>query len=65
MALDVASFRADSRLVLVPVTVVDRRGAIVNGLTSDAFTLTEDGVRQEYAPSAKRMPPSRWESCWT
>ena len=40
------AFRADSTLVLVPVTVVDRRGSIVNGLASDAFVLTEDGVRQ-------------------
>ena len=44
---EVAAFRADSTLVLVPVTVVDRRGSIVNGLASDAFTLTEDGVRQQ------------------
>jgi Ca-activated chloride channel family protein len=43
----VPDFRADGRLVLVPVTVVDHRGAIVNGLASDAFTLTEDGVRQQ------------------
>jgi Ca-activated chloride channel family protein len=42
----VPDFRADSTLVLVPITVVDRRGAIVNGLSSEAFTLTEDGVRQ-------------------
>ena len=42
-----AAFRSDSALVLVPVTVVDHRGAIVNGLASDAFTLTEDGVRQQ------------------
>jgi Ca-activated chloride channel family protein len=41
------AFRADSRLVLVPVAVVDRRGAIVNGLASNAFTLTENGVRQQ------------------
>ena len=40
------AFRADGTLVLVPVTVIDRRGAIVNGLASDAFTLTEDGMRQ-------------------
>ena len=40
------AFRADGTLVLVPVTVVDRRGAMVNGLGSGAFTLTEDGVRQ-------------------
>lgn len=43
---DKATFRADGTLVLVPVTVVDRRGAVVNGLASDAFTLTEDGVQQ-------------------
>lgn len=39
-------FSADSTLVLVPVTVVDRRGAVVNGLASGAFTVTEDGARQ-------------------
>lgn len=44
---EASTFRADSTLVLVPITVVDRRGAIVNGLPSDAFTLTEDGVRQQ------------------
>ena len=41
------AFRADSTLVLVPVAVVDRRGAVVNGLARDAFTLAEDGVRQQ------------------
>jgi Ca-activated chloride channel family protein len=45
-AADVSAFRVDSKLVVVPVTVVDRRGAIVNGLSSDAFTLTEEGVQQ-------------------
>jgi Ca-activated chloride channel family protein len=44
---EVPAFRADSTLVLVPVAVVDRGGAIVNGLGSNAFTLTENGVRQE------------------
>ena len=44
---DVASFRADCKLVLVPVMVLDRRGATVNGLASGAFTLTENGVRQQ------------------
>jgi Ca-activated chloride channel homolog len=43
---EVPAFRVNGTLVLVPVTVVDRRGAIVNGLASGAFTLTEDGVRQ-------------------
>jgi Ca-activated chloride channel family protein len=46
-ARDAAAFRSDATLVLVPVTVVDHRGAIVNGLASEAFTLTEDGVRQQ------------------
>lgn len=40
------TFRADSALVLVPVTVVDRRGAIVNGLADTAFTVTEDGSQR-------------------
>jgi Ca-activated chloride channel family protein len=44
---EVSTFHADGTLVLVPVTVIDRRGAIVKGLASDAFTLTEDGVRQQ------------------
>src|ERR1039457_6394489 len=44
-ARDAAAFRSDATLVLVPVTVVDHRGAIVNGLASEAFTLTEDCVR--------------------
>jgi len=43
---DGGAFRADAKLVLVPVTVLDRRGAIVNGLASNAFTLTEDGAPQ-------------------
>jgi Ca-activated chloride channel family protein len=46
-ASEITPFRADATLVLVPVTVVDRHGAIVNGLSSESFTLTEDGVRQE------------------
>jgi Ca-activated chloride channel family protein len=41
-----ASFVTNSRLVLVPVTVIDRHGAFVNGLTREAFTITEDGVQQ-------------------
>ena len=50
-------FRADSTLVLVPVTVVDRRGAMVNGLSSDAFTLTEDGVRQQIRSFSEEDAP--------
>lgn len=57
VALDAATFRADSRLVLVPVTVVDRRGAIVSGLTSDAFTLTEDGAPQDIRSLSEEDAP--------
>ncbi len=51
------AFRADATLVLVPVTVVDRGGAIVNGLASGAFTLTEDGVRQQVHSFAEEEVP--------
>jgi Ca-activated chloride channel family protein len=56
-AREVPAFRADSNLVLVPVTVIDRRGAIVSGLKSEAFTLTEDGVRQPIRSFAKEDVP--------
>jgi Ca-activated chloride channel family protein len=41
-----SAFSANSTLVLVPVTVVDHRGAIVNGLGGNSFKLTEDGAPQ-------------------
>jgi Ca-activated chloride channel family protein len=53
----VPAFRANGTLVLVPVTVVDRRGAIVNGLASGAFTLTEDGVRQQLRAFSEEDAP--------
>jgi len=52
-----SAFRADASLVLVPVTVVDRRGAIVNGLSSEAFTLTEDGARQHIRSFSEEDAP--------
>jgi Ca-activated chloride channel family protein len=54
---EVPAFRADSTLVLVPVTVVDHRGAVVNGLASDAFTLTENGVRQPIRSFSQQDAP--------
>jgi len=51
------AFRADSTLVLVPVAVVDRRGAVVNGLARDAFTLAEDGVRQQIRTFSEEDAP--------
>jgi Ca-activated chloride channel family protein len=56
-APEVPDFRAAATLVLVPVTVVDRRGAIVNGLASDAFTLTEDGIRQQIRSFSEQDVP--------
>lgn len=43
---EAASFRAESTLVLVPVTVIDRRGAIVSGLEDSAFKVMEDGAER-------------------
>jgi Ca-activated chloride channel family protein len=41
------AFRSDATLVLVPVTVTDRNGAIVNGLPREAFSVKENGVEQQ------------------
>ena len=40
------SFRAETELVTFGVTVVDRRGGPVTGLSQEDFTLVEDGARQ-------------------
>jgi Ca-activated chloride channel family protein len=47
LADDGARFRSDSQVVLVPVTVTDRRGALVTGLNAGAFTLMQDNVPQK------------------
>ena len=39
-------FSVDSELVVLQVTVTDRHGAHVGGLTQDAFAVIEDGVPQ-------------------
>jgi RHS repeat-associated protein len=39
-------FRANADMVLVPVTVMSRRGEILSGLQRDNFTLLEDQVTQ-------------------
>ncbi len=39
--------RANAHLVLVPATVMDRKGALVDGLSVDDFVVTDDGVRQK------------------
>jgi Ca-activated chloride channel family protein len=54
---EVGVFTTDSTLVLVPVTVVDRRGAVVTGLARDAFTLTEDGALQPICSFSEEDAP--------
>ena len=51
------TFRADAKLVLLPVTVVDRRGSIVNGLPREAFTVLEDHMPQQIASFAEQDVP--------
>ncbi len=40
-------FRADTRLVVCNATVVDKSGHLVTDLTKSAFTVLENGRRQE------------------
>jgi VWFA-related protein len=42
-----AIFRADTRLVVCPTTVVDKSGHLVTTLPKEAFTVYENGVVQE------------------
>ena len=52
-------FRAKTDLVVVPVTVTDRSGRFVRGLTADQFELVDDGTRRTIAHfSADRAPVS-------
>lgn len=41
------TIRANVPLVLVPVTVTDRKGNLIDGLTSPDFILTDEGVPQK------------------
>ena len=40
-------FRADTRLVVLPTTVVDKNGHLVTTLPKEAFTVLENGAQQE------------------
>jgi VWFA-related protein len=40
-------FRAETNVVQVPVTVVDKKGHAVTGLTADSFKLLDDGAPRE------------------
>jgi len=41
-----ATFRSDTRLVLLHATVVDKNGKIVGDLPKEAFTILENGIEQ-------------------
>ena len=43
-----------TRMVLVDTVVLDKKGDPVKGLKADAFTLTEDGVRQRISSFSER-----------
>ena len=43
------TFRATTRLIVQTVTVKDRNGNVIEGLTAKDFTVTEDGQPQEIA----------------
>src|SRR5689334_14258811 len=43
------NFRTDTRLVVLHATVKDHQGALVTGLDRSAFTVSEDGRRQQIA----------------
>src|SRR5215472_15083551 len=54
------TFRTNTRLVVLTVTVKDKDGKPIEGLTAKDFVVTEDGERQEVAfAEFQRLPPPR------
>jgi Ca-activated chloride channel family protein len=51
------AFTADAKIVLVPTTVMDRKGAIVSGLPSEAFVVTQDNVPQRITSFGEQDAP--------
>jgi hypothetical protein len=49
-------FSAESRVVLVPVTVTDEKGRIVDGLTVDDFRLLDNQVSRKLALGVGTQP---------
>src|ERR1700689_215689 len=50
-------FAVEAPVVLVPTTVMDRKGAIVSGLPADAFLVTQDKVPQRIASFGEQDVP--------
>ena len=51
------TFTIDAPVVLVPTTVMDRHGAIVSGLPSDAFVVSQDNVPQHITSFGEQYIP--------
>jgi Ca-activated chloride channel family protein len=51
------TFAVDAPVVLVPTTVMDRKGAIVSGLPSEAFEVDQDNVPQRITSFAEQDVP--------
>jgi Ca-activated chloride channel homolog len=51
------TFAVDAPVVLVPTTVMDRKGAIVSGLPSDAFLVAQDNVPQRITSFGEQDVP--------
>jgi Ca-activated chloride channel family protein len=49
--------KVDTRLVTVPVRVMDRKGRFVGGLTQDNFQVFEDGIEQPIAYFSSEQEP--------
>src|SRR5437870_10974812 len=50
-------FDAASRMVLIPTTVLDRKSASVNGLSSESFVVTQDNIPQRIASFGEQDAP--------
>ena len=55
--LAAADFTVDSKMVLVPVTVLDRQGATVSGLPRDTFVVSQDNTPQHIASFGEQDVP--------
>jgi Ca-activated chloride channel family protein len=52
-----SSFKSVTALVLVPVTVTNRRGALLNGLSKEQFDLQENKIRQKVSSFSEEDVP--------
>jgi hypothetical protein len=55
------TIRSDVRLVLLDVSVKDRAGGFVSGLSKDNFAVSENGRPQRITHSPTMISPLLWE----